>query len=386
VVVFGNANYVLPDTDLYKATSTNWTWGQLVQSVSLLAAGSFSDRLTYYLKASFSGSGARVASAYLTWNDLIGPRHLVNLSLGRLTAPQLASFSSGESYVNYQLFPAVSIAGLFNPNASYVLGHGPVDGAEVHGVAFHRIAYSFGAAAAKPQSELDVPNSEDFYMHVGAKFGGMSLDGEGSHGLDTVDPVRPWSEISLTFDTFGYRGVLLTDNGINAPAITAQRSAFQVVGHALHVNLRSLMLNAVVQYQAHHRPYPGTAPATPPNEQHPLPGVPDNHKGKGIVGSSEIAYVIYPWLIPAIRTEYTRLESHWGSASLLRVLPGATVLLRPNIRFYIVADFERADGLPPAPSGSYSWWTLASGSVQPSNPHSKKFELEQVTGVLAWAL
>jgi len=384
LLVYGTGDYVTPRSDLYKSTQNNWRWDRVVQSVSLLAAGSFSDRLSYYAKATFSTS-ARIAAAYVIWNDLIGPRHLVNLSVGRLAAPQLTSFASTDSYINYQLFPAVSVAGLFNPNASFVVGQGPADGAEVHGVAFHRVGYSFGAIASQAPTGANMPNSEDFYMRIGAKFGGMSLDGEGASAIN-VDPARPWAETSLTVDTFGYRGVLLTDNGINSPAITPQRSAFAAVGHALRLNLQSLTLSAIVQYQKHHRPYPGTAPATPRNAPAALPGVPDNTKGRGIVASGELAYVVFPWLTPAFRAEYTRLDSDWGEGSLLRLLPGVSVLIRPNLRFYVVGDIQRANGLPPMQPGSFSWWTRATGSVQPNPGQTTQLQVEKISAVVSWAL
>lgn len=386
LVVFGNVDYVLPNTDLYRTNKSHLLWDTVIQNVSLIAAGSFSNRVTYYAKAAFTTSSAKISAAQIICNDLIGPRHLVNLSVGRLLAPQLTSYAWSESYVTYQFFPAVSVAGLFNSNATAVVGQGPVDGAEVHGVAYHRIGYSLGAVASRHSTGLSAPNSEDFYLHVGAKFGGVSLDGEGQHGLNDVDAARPWSETSLTFDTFGYRGILMTDNGINAPALTAQRSAFTAVGHVLHLNLGSLSANVMGQYQRHYRPYPGTAPATPPDGSATLPGVPDNHKGRGLIGSSEIAYVVYPWFIPAVRGEYTRLDSDWGIGSLLRVMPGATFLIRPNMRLYIAADIQRAHGLPPVAPGGYSWWTLASGNVQPSDAHADKLEVERISAVFTWAL
>jgi len=205
--------------------------------------------------------------------------------------------------------------------------------------------------------------------------------------MNIADPVRPWSETSITFDTFGYRGVYLVDNGINAPAVTAQRSSVVAAGHVIHLSLGSFVVNGMLQYQVHHRPYPGTAPlpatTTQPNT---LPGVPDNRHGRGIIASGELAYIIYPWLIPAVRAEYTRVDGGWGVGSLLRLLPGATLLLRPNVRLYLAADVERANGLPPAAPGNASWWSRASAIVQPSNGQTKKVELEQVSATLSWSL
>jgi len=388
LLVQGSVNYILPGSALRDSAGHSFAWDGMGGPVSFFAAGSFSDRLTYYIKVlATPAATARVAAAYLAWNDLIGPPHALNIWFGRLTAPQLTSFGPSSSYVTDKAFPAVSVAGLFNPNNSFTLGTAPVDGVELNGVAAHRISYSAGWIRSTVQSGLPEPNSEDAYVHVGAKLGGMSLDGEGPHGMEAANPVKPWAETSLTLDNFAYHGVTLADNYINSPALTAQKSAVDAVGHALRVNLGSFSLNGIFQYQVHHRPYPGTPPTAANGTvlTNTLPGVPDNNKGRGFIGSTEMAYVLFPWLVPAVRAEYTLLESAWGKGSLLRVLPGATLLIRPNMRVYIVGDIEHAYKLPPASPSSASWWTLAGGNVIP-NAGSSKTEVEQISAIFAWAL
>ena len=389
LLVQGGFNYILPNSALHDALGHSFAWDSLGGPVSIFAAGSFSERMTYYIKVvATPAATARVAAAYLAWNDLIGPPHAVNLWFGRLTAPQLTSYGANGSYFSDKAFPAVSVAGLFNPSSSFTMGTDPVDGVELNGIAAHRISYSAGWIASSVQSGLSVPNSEDVYAHVGAKFGGMSLDGEGPHGMQTANPVKPWAETSLTFDTFGYHGITLADNYINAPALTAQRSAVDAVGHALRLNINSFSLNAIAQYQVHHRPYPGTAPMSANGTfiANTLPGAPDNSKGRGFVGSTELAYVLFPWLVPGVRAEFTLLESNWGRGSFLRILPGATLLLRPNIRIYIVGDVEYAHKLPPASPGSSSWWALAGGNISPAPGQNNKTEVEQISATFSWAL
>jgi hypothetical protein len=188
-------------------------------------------------------------------------------------------------------------------------------------------------------------------------------------------------------DNFAYHGVTVADDNINSPALTAQKSAVDAVGHALRLNIGSFSLNGIFQYQVHHRPYPGTLPtaANGTDLTNTLPGVPDNNKGRGFIGSTELAYVLFPWLVPAVRAEYTLLESAWGKGSLLRILPGATLLIRPNMRIYVVGDIEHAYRLPPTSPSSASWWTFAGGNVIP-NAGSSKTEVEQISATFAWAL
>jgi len=389
MLVQGGLSYALPKSDLEAARGYNFSWSDIAGPVSFFAAGSFSDRISYYIKVSATQAATvNVGAAYLAWNDLVGPRHLVNLWFGRLAAPQLTSYGPNGSYLTDKALPLVSIAGLLNPYATPVFGAAPADGAEVNGVALHRISYSAGWVASTVQPGLPVPNSEDLYFHLGAKFGGMSLDGEGTRGMTTANRARPWSETSLTFDTFGHHGLIVSDNRINYPALTPQRSAVDAIGHALRIQLDSLMLNGVFQYQSHHRPYPGTLPtaASWPDQPNALPGVPDNSKARGVVASGELSYVIFPWLIPAVRAEYTWLNSRWGKSSFVRIIPGASILLRPNMRLYVFGDIQRAYHLPPTSPNYPGSWVSAGGYVAPESGSKSKTGFEQVGAAFAWAL
>jgi hypothetical protein len=386
--VQGGLYYAIPKSELEDAQGYNFSWNSIAGPVSLFAAGSFSDKLTYYVKVLATQAGTvKVSAAYLAWNDLVGPRHALNLWFGRLIAPQLTSYGVNSSYLTDKALPLVSVAGLFNPNVAPLFGAAPADGVELNGIALHSISYSAGWVASTAQTGLPTPNSEDFYFHVGAKFGGMSLDGEGSRGMAVANPERPWSETSLTLDTFGYRGVIVADNNINYPMMTPQRSAVNAIGHALRIHLNSLMLNGVFQYQSHHRPYPGSlpTPASLPDQPNTLPGAPDNSKGRGVVASAELAYVLFPWLVPAVRAEYTWLSSKWGKGSFMRIIPGVAALLRPNIRLYVFADIERAYDLPPTSPTYTGSWVSAGGNVAPESGKTKT-SFEQIGAAFAWAL
>jgi hypothetical protein len=387
VMVSGTTGYVFPNSDQRAADGHTFTWKGIVGTASFYGAGSFSDRLSYFVKAVVAPGSANLGGAYLLWNDLVGPRHAVNLWIGRLVAPQLTSYGAASSYVMDKAWPAISVSGLFNPGSSFVLGQGPVDGAELNGILIHRVAYSVGWLASNAQSGLLTPTAEDCYMHLGYKLGGMSLDGEGPQGMGVANPQKPWAETSLTLDGFAYHGVVLTDNLINAPQSTPQRSAADSVGAAARFQRNSLSLNALVVYQLHHRPYPGTGPiaANPPDQPNALPGAPDNHRGKGLIAMGELAYVVYPWLVPAVRAEYTLVRSYWGKGSLVRILPGVTALLRSNIRVTLVGDFERAHKLPPAAPGAATSWAAAGGNVIPRPGKDSKLEAERVDVTLAWS-
>lgn len=386
VWILGGVTANMPGSDAHDAAGNVFTWNGLLGEAHIFGAGAFSDTLTYMTQLTFAPDGVDVETGYLLWNDIVGPSHLVNLWIGRLFAPQLTSYGLHSAYLSDSYMPAVSIAGLYNPSGNFVVGQGHSDGMEVNGVAGHRFGYSMGWLASLATSGgLKVRNAEEVYAHVGAKFGGVSLDGEGPDS-QVPDAQKPWAETSLTVDAFAYHGMSTMDNGTNAPTETAQNDKVNVVGASLHLNLGSLLVTGGVQLEKHNRPYPGTppTPANPPAQNNVLPGTPDFSSATGIVQWDEVDYVIYPWLVPGVRTEFTHLDlantDGANAASLLRVVPGIALLPRPNVKVTLLMDIERAYGLPPTGD-----WGAAGGAVLAPVGDGSKFEAETVSANLAWA-
>jgi hypothetical protein len=273
--------------------------------------------------------------------------------------------------------PAVSVAGLYNPSASFVLGQGHTDGAELNGIVGHRFAYALGWVASSVASGLSMPNAEDAYAHIGIKSGGVALDGEGKYGPNAPDPRKPWAEKAITLDLFAYHGLQRLDNGTGiAAAPTLQDDRFNAVGGSVRAQYDSLVGHFGADVESHARPYPGGA------ANGNLPGVPDLTSTTAVVSYGEIDYVVFPWLVPGVRAEYTRanVEGTSTKAQLLRVIPGAAVLIRPNVRAVVTGDFENGTGLPPVAS-----WGAAGGLVTPDTskgPSTTKFQAEQINVTL----
>ncbi len=384
--VLGGVSANMPASDAHDAAGNVFSWNGIVSEAHIFGAGSFSDTLTYMAQLTFAPDGVDIETGYLLWNDVVGPDHLVNIWIGRLFAPQLSSYGLHSSYLNDSYMPAISIAGLYNPSGNFVVGQGHSDGIEVSGIAGHRVGYSLGSIASlSTAGGLKVRNSEEVYAHIGVKLGGVSLDGEGADS-EVADAQRPWAETSLTIDAFAYHGMTSMDNGTNAPGVTGQNDKVNVVGGSLHANLGSLLMTGGVQLEKHNRPYPGQPPtsANPPSQTQATQGSPDFSSATAVVQWDEIDFVVLPWLVPGVRTEYTRIDlAHTdgaGAASLLRVVPGIALLPRPNVKVTLLADFERAYGLPPTGS-----WGAAGGSVLAPVGDGSRFEAETVSANLAWA-
>jgi hypothetical protein len=402
VMFNGSVPVNFPESDAKDAAGNVFTWSGIGAEFHLFGAGAFNDTLTYFTQLTFSDAGSfDIETAYLLWNDIVGPRHAVNMWVGRLFAPQLTSFGLHSDYLSDAGQPAVSVAGLYNPSASFTLGQGHTDGVEVNGIVGHRFNYALGWVASSAASGLHNPNAEDVYAHIGVKSGGVALDGEGKYGPNVPDPRRPWAEKSITVDAFAYHGMTRLDNGtgtvagVTPASPVLQNDRFNAVGAVAHGQYDSLLVTAGVQLEQHDAPYQGT-PATANPTGSPVPGAPSFANATGILSYGEVDYVVWPWFVPGVRVEYTRLSLDSSApsvdprdgkaASLARLIPGIAMLVRPNIRVATTADFETAYGLPPAGS-----WGPASGQRVPSafdsggNFKSNSLQAEQLNATVTVA-
>jgi hypothetical protein len=381
VMFNGQVPVNLPDSDAKTAAGNTFTWSGIEAELHLFGAGSFNDTLTYMTQLTLADDGSfDIETAYLLWNDIVGPRHAFNLWIGRLFAPQITSFGLHSDYLSDTLLPGTSVAGLYNgaganAGSTFILGQGHTDGAELNGIVGHRFGYSLGWVASSTGPGLSqMPNAEDAYVHIGIKSGGVALDGEGKYGPNVPDPRKPWAEKAITLDLFGYHGMSRLDNGtgivdaVGNAAPVQQDDRFNALGGAVHAQWDSLLAQATVDVEKHDRPYAAASPGTGT-----LPGVPNYTGGQAVVGSAEIDYVVWPWFVPGVRAEYTSLDVAGSDrATLLRLIPGLTMAVRPNVRVVVTGDIEQGHGLPPA------GWGAAGGTVSPAAQDQTKFQAEQL--------
>jgi hypothetical protein len=272
---------------------------------------------------------------------------------------------------------------------------------ELNGIAGHRFDYAIGWVASSLASGLSAPNAEDFYVHLGLKSGGVALDGEGKYGPNVPDPRKPWAEKAITVDVFAYHGLNRLDNGTGVvPGATGaavpQNDRLNAIGAMARGQYDSLLVTAGVQVERHDSPYQGT-PATTDATGATVNGTPSFSSATGIVSHAEVDYVVWPWFVPGVRVEYTRLSldsslpsvdpRNGNAASLTRFIPGIAMLARPNIRVILTGDFETAYGLPPAGS-----WGAAGGQIVPNKFTASSgkyapnaFEAEQINATMSVA-
>ena len=333
----------------------------LVGEAHIWAGGSFSERITFFgeLVVSTEPSVA-LEHAIVLFTDIFKLKHAINLVVGK-TAANLTGFGAHSSYVADGSMPGLAVTSLFGGTSDAWVLPGNATGIEVNGVIGGHFMYAAGYNAG---TNVDVRNSQNVYANAGFKLGGMRLDGEPSGFVGNAE--RPWEETALTLDAFFYRSssrfstpsadpTVATDVVLNDSAIS--------FGANVRGQWRSLELNSGV-YQERHN--------------HVLA---DGTAVNALAQYNELSYVIWPWLVPAFRVEYVRLDVGAGGPTLYewRFTPGIAALILQNLKVTLAAQFEYAQGAPDA------GWGAAGGFAAPSAPNKHVGEIESITLGMAYA-
>ncbi|HEX9051211.1 MAG TPA: hypothetical protein VF841_11830 [Anaeromyxobacter sp.] len=352
---------------------THLNLDDLVKEGHLWTGASLDDSFTLWAEVTLASDGVSVEHAQLLVGDLLGPKHAVNLVVGR-GFPTVTSFGAHSSYLGDSLLtvaPVTSIYGLSGDPFSLVDNY---DGFELNGVLAGSFDWSAGVTAGKNSFSGGTHfNAENAYAHAGYKLGGMRLDGEGSQG--PKDSMKPWAEDAVTVDLFAFHSREYFDDP-GAPGTPTGDTAL-TLGGAVRGQFGSTELDVGVYTQRHDR-----ATAT-------------LDKVTADVEYAELSQVLFPWMVPAVRVERIGLRPTGGTnVSDVHVMPGIAFLVRPNVKAVLVANLEFANGFPVGSSGLASWdggnadWgNLVATPKDPTAAASTKLkEFESVALFLAWAM
>jgi hypothetical protein len=322
----------------------------LVEEAHLWGGGSFSEHISFFGELTFADGAVEIEHAELHFNDLYsGSPHLLNVYVGKGPST-LTSFGAHSSFIGDSLMPALSVTALYGATTDSFNVMGQYNLVEVNGMARGRFIYGIGANAG---ANLDVGTTENVYGHLGVKLGGMRLDGEG----DTVgDAQKPWAETALTIDAFGYRSA---SRFTNIVMVDTDDLTYVLGGHA-RGTVGSFEIDSGVYQEWHNH---ATAAAG---------GV------KALTQYDELSYIVFPWLVPAVRLEYVSLRPDGGPRiNEIKILAGAAALVRPNLKLTLVGQIEHANGVPDGSWGPVGGFAApAMGSVT---------ELEAIQLGLAYA-
>jgi hypothetical protein len=353
---------------------TQFSLDDLVAEGHLWAGAALDDSLTIWAEFTIAHGGADVEHAQVLLNDLLGPKHAVNLVVGR-GFPTLTSFGPHSSYLGDVRITNAPVTGIYGLSTDPFILVDNFNGFELTGVLLKgRADYSAGWTTGKNTVGTKF-NSENVYGHVGYKFGGLRLDGEGTQG--PADAMRPWAENAVTLDAFVYHSrEYFPTPGVASPPPLGDTSF--TVGAAARLQAGSVELDLGGYGQKHDR---GTATLV---------------SVKADAEWAELSWVVFPWMVPAVRFERIALNASdvTGTVADYHVMPGIAFLLRPNIKAVLVGNIEATNGFPQdstgAPiayaGGNADWGNFVAAPRPTSTPTSHLSEFESIALYIAWAL
>jgi hypothetical protein len=344
---------------------------QLVQEGHVWAGAALDDSITLWAEVTFGEGAVDVEHAQVLLNDLLGPRHALNLTVGR-GFPTLTSFGPHSTYLGDSLLTVAPVTGIYGVSGDPFTLVDNYNGAELTSVLGGRLDWSAGVTSGKNPT-TDRVRSENVYGHAGVKLGGMRLDGEGLQG--PANALRPWAETALTVDVFAFRSREML-GGIAGADIPLIGDTSYTFGAAARGQVGSTELNLGAYTQKHDR---ATA------EQG---GV------RADVEWAELSQVVFPWMVPAVRVERIGLMPTGApNVSDVHVMPGIAFLLRANVKAVLVGNLEFTDGFPQVAGsgvawdgGNAGWGNLVAAPKAPASPGAKLNELESIALFLAWAM
>jgi hypothetical protein len=334
---FNGSAVIHPDTTSSAGQADHGTvfaTNDLLAEAHLWAMGTYDDSIAYYAEATFSGGGVSLERGAIYFNDLIGPKHAVNLIVGKGPST-LTSFGPHSSYIADTSITQISVAGLYGSATQFLFTDNHT-GLEANGVLGGRFNYAAGVVAGET---ITLRNTANIYAHAGYKLGGMSLDGEDAG----ASPQDIEHEKSITIDAFFYRSISTYDDPL-MPGTTTKNTSL-AIGGAVRGQYGKLELNAGAYFQTDDQAYTG-APTI-----------------KALAQWDEASYLLYPWLALAARVDFLQISPDGGaSVNDFKLTPGVAALVRPNLRFTLTMPIERASGAPATD------WTAAGNFAAPAMP------------------
>lgn len=337
----------LPRTDLF-----------VPNTFTIIAAGSFGERLSFWVDNDISAGGANAAAGlgdgYLKINDIghyIGlPKDTLNIRMGQFELDLPFTQARSIDLTGYDIYSQASIAGAQGTaNNPFMFGI-PQRGIEIGG---YPNDGNFNWSVSVVDGNNNNPairNSKDVYVRVSQRFN-LERDPEVRKEVQAAGPTGPRDHTSIRLGAFYYYGRnALFPNGMttlpSGPTPIADiHEPFYRFGADVRFKYRQFELYGLGMYGHDENHILVQGPENTITGI--LPGPPVTFSG----GFAQANYWIYPWLIALMRydvvnspTDFLNGASRYNTRS--RLSPGVQFLIRSNIKWNFEYDHRWQQPVP----------------------------------------
>jgi hypothetical protein len=342
---------LITSTMAYDRAGETFSFGGMGGEFEILGAGTLGEHFSFWGSVVFARDGGSIATEMERLNLLVRPLDTPELQfkVGSFE-PGLMLVSTHRSLMDQEYFA------LTEPVGDNTWSAEPFQqGIEAYGVVAHRLSYNAGVVEGAGSVG---DKSKDVYARASYKVGGLESDGVPRSGAAEGLPAnpKPWSEKSVAVSAFAYTGkgsIPLPDAvlpKVGGPIHNPGRigalpngdpgpeDPFHVVGGDVAVNYLDLLAHAGLIARKDDRPFLDDTEPTDISTNSQF---------------AEVAWVAYPWLIPAGRWESFK----FGDEKVDRVSLTIDCLVRANIKSFIATDWLKATG------GKFQYEEVSGGVV-----------------------
>jgi len=324
----------LPRTDLF-----------VPNTFTIIAAGSFGERLSFWIDNDISAGGSDAAAGlgdgYLKINDLghyIGlPKDTLNIRMGQFELDLPFTQARSVNLTSYDIYSQASVAAAQGTTNNPFMFGIPQRGIEIGGYP-NDGNFSWSVSVVNGSNNgAAMRNSKDIYVRVSQRFN-LERDPEVRKEVQAAGPTGPRDHTSIRFGAFYYygRNALFPDQMVTLPSgatspIADIHEPFYRVGGDFRFKYRQLELYGLGMYGHDHNHILVTSGDMVTGI---LPGPAVTFSG----GFAQANYWIYPWVIALMRydvvnspTDFLNGVSHLNTRN--RLSPGVQFLIRSNIKW-----------------------------------------------------
>jgi hypothetical protein len=304
-----------------------WNFGPFEGEFELVAGGTVGEDISFWGEIEVAEDAIEIERAGIIFDNLFGgTTAIANLKIGKFE-PGVFSFSN-----HRRLGPKYQITTITLGDNMWTL-EGAQTGLELNGVIGEgRLGYNLGLVEGHGNEDN---SDKDFYAHATYKIGGMRLDGVVPEEFSMKNPTQPWEDNSVTIGGFIYRGHASIEDGLE--------DDFTMLGG--DINISYDRLNLLGAYSRH-------------DDDNPFIDSPDD---KGVMNSYlvEATYIVFPWLIPLVRFESSKVDGDPIAES--NISPIIQVLVRANVRIALEFNWASEPSEDDPTSTTYSFEEFALG-------------------------